>query len=61
MSNPRFWENTCEHGDHEAEQGKRFCSPECEACDLAPLPEGKDGCAGICDAVVSDSPLEQRP
>lgn len=26
-------QNVCEHGDHEAPEGARFCSPECEACE----------------------------
>lgn len=26
-------ENVCEHGDHPAPEGKRFCSPECAECE----------------------------
>lgn len=25
--------NVCEHGDHEAPDGKRFCSDECLQCE----------------------------
>lgn len=41
-------ENVCEHGDHPAPEGQRFCSPECAACELEDVKE--DGCAGICNA-----------
>lgn len=40
-------DNVCEHGDHPAPDGKRFCSPECARCEH----ESKDeetGCDGIC-------------
>lgn len=39
--------NVCEHGDHPAPDGKRFCSPECERCEHAEhFPDGE--CANIC-------------
>lgn len=38
-------ENVCEHGDHEAPEGKRFCSKECEACEHA---ISEDGCSNLC-------------
>lgn len=37
-------ENVCEHGDHLAPVGQRFCSKECERCEC----ESKNGCDGIC-------------
>lgn len=40
--------NVCEHGDHEAPEGKRFCSPECEACEHNGEAEAVDGCANLC-------------
>lgn len=40
--------NTCEHGDHEAPAGQRFCSPACEECEHAS--RGEDGCDGICES-----------
>ena len=30
-------ENVCEHGDHPAPAGKRFCGIECEACELGKM------------------------
>lgn len=41
-------ENVCEHGDHAAPVGKRFCSPECARCELADTLEHDAECAGIC-------------
>lgn len=40
-------ENVCEHGDHVAPPGRRFCSPECARCELAECDDA-DECAGIC-------------
>lgn len=40
-------QNTCEHGDHSAPPGKRFCSNLCEKCEH----ESKNpdtGCDNIC-------------
>lgn len=42
-------ENVCEHGDHPAPEGKRFCSTACEECERADCDED-DECAGICDS-----------
>lgn len=39
--------NVCEHGDHPAPAGKRFCSEACCTCDGTDAPEG-DLCAGVC-------------
>jgi hypothetical protein len=40
--------NCCEHGDHPAPSGKRFCSPECDECEHSP--HNDDGsCSGICN------------
>lgn len=41
-------ENVCEHGDHPAPTGKRFCSPDCESCEVADCDPGEE-CAGLCD------------
>lgn len=38
-------ENCCEHGDHLAMPGMRFCSPECMACES----ESLNGCDGMCE------------
>lgn len=56
---PTQWENTCEHGDHAAPAGQRFCSEACQRCEhtLAcgcpvdadcPHPDSEDGCSGLC-------------
>jgi hypothetical protein len=42
--------SVCEHGDHPAPEGKRFCSPECEECEHTDFDH--DPCAGICYASV---------
>lgn len=44
-------ENCCEHGDHPAPIGKRFCSPECQTCDAADTPTDDAECAGICQGM----------
>lgn len=40
-------ENVCEHGDHPAPAGQRFCSPECKRCEATDA-DFSVGCAGIC-------------
>ena len=40
--------NVCEHGDHAALDGKRFCGPECEECEHAEFDAQAHDCAGIC-------------
>lgn len=45
------YENTCEHGDHQAPKGKRFCSDACLRCEHES--RGATGCDGIC---ASDAP-----
>lgn len=42
--------NTCEHGDHSAPEGQRFCSPECQRCESASDKPEDEGCSGICGA-----------
>lgn len=37
-------ENCCEHGDHVAPAGKRFCSEACLKCEH----ESENGCDGYC-------------
>lgn len=37
-------ENVCEHGDHPAPIGKRFCSLWCEVCEH----ESNNGCDNFC-------------
>lgn len=39
--------NTCEHGDHPAPEGKRFCSTACARCEHESEDE-ETGCDGIC-------------
>lgn len=48
--------NVCEHGDHPAPEGKRFCSPSCESCEHED--SGDFACAGICGL---DRDHEGRP
>jgi hypothetical protein len=36
-------ENTCEHGDHPAPDGKRFCSYACLRCEHSAAEQGCDG------------------
>lgn len=38
--------NVCEHGDHPAPDGHRFCSAACQQCESESL--GDEGCDGIC-------------
>lgn len=40
-------DNGCEHGDHAAPPGWRFCCEACADCEGEPAPEGKC-CAGLC-------------
>jgi hypothetical protein len=39
--------NVCEHGDHPAPAGKRFCSPACQRCESESR-NRETGCDGIC-------------
>jgi len=48
--------NCCEHGDHEAPEGKRFCSEACLRCEHES--EGENGCDGICTAEPSSTEHE---
>lgn len=36
----------CEHGDHPAPDGRRFCSEACACCEHESI--GINGCDGIC-------------
>lgn len=38
--------NVCEHGDHPAPAGQRFCSEACQRCEA----ESVNGCDGLCGA-----------
>jgi hypothetical protein len=40
--------NVCEHGDHPAPEGKRFCGPECAECEITEFDDRIYDCAGIC-------------
>ncbi len=40
--------NVCEHGDHAAPGGQRFCSKACEACERAVCDHSQRACAGVC-------------
>lgn len=42
------WVNGCEHGDHPAPEGQRFCSRECEECEHTDHDAEHADCAGIC-------------
>lgn len=42
-------ENVCEHGDHPAPAGKRFCSYACETCEGDSFGAFSDGCSGLCE------------
>lgn len=39
--------NCCEHGDHKAPDGERFCSDSCKKCEGTDAPEGQE-CANLC-------------
>lgn len=39
--------NVCEHGDHPAPDGQRFCSAACQECEGVDAPDGEE-CAGMC-------------
>ncbi len=38
----------CEHGDHAAPAGRRFCSAACEECEQAECDHSLHGCADLC-------------
>lgn len=40
----------CEHGDHPAPAGKRFCSKACERCEHTDHDATVDECAGLCES-----------
>lgn len=40
--------NTCEHGDHAAPEGRRFCSDACAACEHTDHDAENVECAGLC-------------
>lgn len=40
--------NCCEHGDHPAPPGKRFCSTACATCEQVEGPDLTTGCTGLC-------------
>jgi hypothetical protein len=41
-------QHVCEHGDHPAPPGQRFCSRQCAECELTDFDASKVECAGIC-------------
>jgi hypothetical protein len=43
--------NVCEHGDHPAPEGRRFCSRACQECEGMDVVS--DDCAGVCHATPS--------
>lgn len=43
--------NGCEHGDHPAPEGQRFCSPECQECESGGKP-----CSPECEAELGVTP-----
>lgn len=43
--------NVCEHGDHPAPAGKRFCSYACETCEVDGFGRVSDGCTGLCERI----------
>lgn len=51
-------ENVCEHGDHPAPAGRRFCSFECEACEHATY--GINTCRNICGLNKDAKPHRRR-
>lgn len=54
-------ENTCEHGDHPAPAGKRFCSEACLRCEQYDAPESAEGCVGICWGATPDGASVEGP
>lgn len=52
-------ENVCEHGDHPAPAGKRFCSWACQACEHDTF--GKFGCTGLCERLKESEARASLP
>jgi hypothetical protein len=52
--------NTCEHGDHQAPEGKRFCSRACAECERADIDPSGMRCAGLC-GLETDADETKRP
>lgn len=50
---PKAVENVCEHGDHAAPAGKRFCSVACETCEHDTFGRFDEGCSGLCGRLVN--------
>lgn len=50
--------NVCEHGDHPAPEGKRFCSRACAECERADFDDTTDCCAGLC-GLDDETPTEE--
>ncbi len=49
-------QNICEHGDHPAPAGKRFCSRSCAMCELSEHDATTTECAGLCLLATKDFP-----
>ncbi len=47
-------ENVCEHGDHAAPLGQRFCSKKCQDCEIADFNPSVKECAGLCSSMEGE-------
>lgn len=54
---PVDWSGVCEHGDHPAPVGARYCSSDCCECD-ATTPTHGYTCAGLCGEMEPDGTQE---
>jgi hypothetical protein len=55
-------ENVCEHGDHPAPPGRRFCSIECAECESTDADfSATVECAGICLGDRTTQATEKKP
>lgn len=59
-ADPTTWPNTCEHGDHSAPAGQRFCSAECERCESESDDPDDEGCSGLCGLDDEGQPADTK-
>jgi hypothetical protein len=48
MTKQKRAENVCEHGDHPAPPGRRYCSDACQECDYTEHYDPETECANVC-------------
>lgn len=52
--------NVCEHGDHTAPAGQRFCSAACERCEHESMDPEDEGCSGLCGLDSEGQPADVK-